>query len=49
MDGLDLNDLGIETFDTDVRQGDLSEGHGLTEIGASCGCADTPQTGSCKA
>jgi hypothetical protein len=49
---LDLNDLKIDTFDTDTFNESLNEyveGHGLTEIGASTQSGDNScGQGSCK-
>ncbi len=46
---LDLNDLSIENFDTDATQNELSDGHGLTEVGASSQTGDNScGQGSCK-
>jgi hypothetical protein len=48
---LDLNDLEIDVFDFDEDQNRdlLSEGHGLTEIGASCpASAEACNQGSCR-
>jgi hypothetical protein len=50
---LDLNDLEIDTVTQDETNDSLaefSEGHGLTEVGASCNsCQSGCGTGSCKA
>jgi hypothetical protein len=50
---LDLNDLEIDTVSQDEIADSLSEfseGHGLTEVGASCNsCQSGCGTGSCKA
>ncbi|NJK45857.1 MAG: GE37468 family thiazolyl peptide [Pleurocapsa sp. SU_196_0] len=48
---LDLNDLEIDTIAQDETTDSLSEfseGHGLTEVGASCNsCQSGCGTGSC--
>jgi hypothetical protein len=48
---LDLNDLEIDTVtqdETNDSLGEFSEGHGLTEVGASCNsCQSGCGTGSC--
>ena len=49
---LDLNDLKIDTFNSNEAQdslNDFAEGHGLTEIGASSQTGpNTCGQGSCK-
>jgi hypothetical protein len=48
---LDLNDLQIDGLEVEKTQDPLSEhsdGHGLTEIGASCNTNNSTGQGSCK-
>ena len=52
MNNLDLNDLKIEGFQTNEAQDpadNFDEGHGITEIGASCQTGNNScGQGSCK-